>query len=129
MNIDNLSYQECLKLKIELDNKLDLNNDLWNAISNIKDLSIKKDEIDNTISQIEGSQSQLKSLINLGYTLVLYEANRVGFINYEKKRVEGKYHGCSFRKSENNLDFNNYIKPSNEDIKKMEEILLIKKEN
>ena len=129
MNIDNLSYQECLKLKIELDNKLDLNNDLWNAISNIKDLSIKKDEIDNTISQIEGSQSQLKSLITLGYTLVVYDFNKVGIINYEKKRLEGKYYGCSFRKSKHNLDFNNYIKPSNEDIEKIEEILLIKKEN
>lgn len=39
MNIDNFSYEKLLKLKDELDNKLDLNNDFWGAISNIKDLS------------------------------------------------------------------------------------------
>ena len=73
MNLNKYSYQELLILREEVNNKLDLNGDLWNAISNIKDLSIKKDDLDTSISNIERSQLKLKSLKDLGYTIVIYD--------------------------------------------------------
>lgn len=126
MNLDNFSYQELLKLKDEVESKLDVNSDFWSVVSKIKNLSSKKDEIDNDISTYQNGQLEIKSLIDLGYTLVIYDFNKVGIINYEKKRVEGKYHGCSFTKLVNKLDFTNYIKPSQEDVEKIKRILLIR---
>ena len=35
---------------------MDLNNELWNAISNMKNLCIRKDDLDTSISKIERIQ-------------------------------------------------------------------------
>ena len=129
MNLNKYSYQELLRLKEEVNNKLDLNGDLWDAILNIKDLSIKKDDLDTSISKIEKTQEKLKSLKDLGYTIVIYDLNRIGIINYKKNKKDGKYFGCSFSKSKSHLDFSNYNKPSKEDIERIEKIILKRKEN
>jgi len=129
MNLDKYSYQELLRLKEKVNNKLDLNGDFWNAISNIKVLSIKKDDLDISISKIETSQVKLKSLKDLGYTIVIYDFNRIGIIDYKRNKKDGKYFGCSFTKSESHLDFSHYIKPSKEDIAKIEKIIYKKSEN
>lgn len=50
MNLENLTHDELLKIKRTNRNKLYSKNDFWNAVSDIKELDQKRDEIDVKIS-------------------------------------------------------------------------------
>ena len=128
MNLENLTHDELLKLKEQIETKLYSKNDFWNAVSDIKELDQKRDEIDVKISIIKENQPQIKQLSDLVFTLVIYSLDRIGLIMYEKKRLGEDFYGCCFNKSENKLDFERYDKPSQTEIEQIEKILNIKEE-
>jgi hypothetical protein len=128
MNLENLTHNELLKLKEQIEIKLYSKNDFWNAVVDLKELDQKRDEIDKKFWDIKEQQPQIKKLTDLGFTLVIYSPDNVGFLNYEKKKIGENFHGCSFNKEENKLNFTNYEKPTLEEINEIEKILNIKKE-
>ena len=128
MNLENLTHDELLKLKEQIEIKLYSKNDFWNAVSNLKEIDQKRDELDKSFWNIKKQQPQIKKLTDLGFSLVIYNLDSIGFINYEKKKIGEKFYGCSFNKEENKLNFTNYEKPTLEEINEIEKILNIKKE-
>lgn len=128
MNLENLEHDELLKLKEQIEIKLYSKNDFWNAVSNLKEIDQKKDELDKSFWNIKKQQPQIKKLTDLGFSLVIYSLDSIGFINYEKKKIGEKFYGCSLNKVENKLNFTNYEKPTLEEINEIEKILNIKKE-
>lgn len=128
MNLENLTHDELLKLKEQIEIKLYSKNDFWNAVVDLKELDQKRDELDKSFWNIKKQQPQIKRLTDLGFTLVIYSPDNVGFINYEKKKIGEKFYGCSLNKEENKLSFTNYEKPTLEEINEIEKILNIKEE-
>jgi hypothetical protein len=128
MNLENLTHNELLKLKEQIEIKLYSKNDFWNAVVDLKELDQKRDEIDKKFWDLKEQQPQIKRLTDLGFTLVIYSPDNVGFLNYEKKKIGEKFYGCSLNKVENKLSFLNYEKPTLEEINEIEKILNIKEE-
>jgi hypothetical protein len=125
MNLEAFTEKELLELKEKIDIKLYSKNDFWNAITTINDLENKSYEVNEKILSIKDKQPQLKRLADLGFSLVIYEIDKIGLILYDEEKVNQKFVGCSFNQFDNKLNFENYEKPIQPKIDELKKIFSI----
>lgn len=125
LNIDELSKEDLLALKEEINHRLKGVSfwdtvDALNAIDNqISKLRLKKEKI-------ERSCEQLKKLKELGFSLVVFEEKRVGFINYSIEKIDNKYYAFNMQGDEIFNSSKNSQVLCDEDIKAIEKIFSLK---
>jgi hypothetical protein len=124
MNIENLTKEqlEVLKLKIEL--KLS-GTSFSETIEKVLDLKNKIQEIEKEIRLTFITSREIIEIKNLGFNTVVYSTNEIAFINYVIPKLENEWYQITFNYLTKELT-NNPINPATEDeVKKIKEILKI----
>lgn len=92
----------------------------------LKELDNKIEQLINDIKILKENQNQIKELEQLGYSIVIYDKQKIEIINYSKEKKKNTMDVHSWNLINNKLDFENYIKPIDIDIEKIEYILFKK---
>ena len=126
-NIDKLNKDQLEQLKEQIEQKL---YGFWAAIEKIdhyrKERGVAADHFKEKEDLVVEKSEALKRLYANGWSIVIYDLNRVGIINYGEPKEDASFYGCTFNKEKNELIFDGMRKPSGKDIESLEILLEIK---
>lgn len=93
-NIEEMSKEELLALKEEIDHRLK-GASFWETIEVLDAINNQRRKLEEKSKKIGRSCIQLKKLFELRYSLIIFSSTkkRVGFINYDIPKVDDKYYG------------------------------------
>ena len=124
MNIENLTKEqlEALKLRIEL--KLN-GTSFSESIEKVLDLKNKIKKIEKEIRLILKTNREIIEIKKIGFDTVVYSADELGFINYFIPKIDEEYCSLTFNYLKNELTNSRENPVTEDDIKKIKEILKI----
>jgi len=124
MNIESLTKEELEALKLRIELKLN-GTSFSEAIGKVLDLKNKIKKIEKEIKLIIKTNREIIEIKKIGFDAVVYSADEIGFINYFIPKINEEYCSLTFNYLKNELA-NSLENPVTEDeVKKIKEILNI----
>jgi len=125
-NIDKLSKKQLKDLQLQIERKL---YGFWDIVKELA--KVEREEAD-IQKYIEGKKDlvfakseQMQALDRIGFTIVIHKNDRVSIINYSKPKKNDEFYGITFDKETNSILSQEENPLSDEDMKKIKEILEI----
>lgn len=124
MNIDNLTKEELEALKFRIELKLN-GTSFSETIEKVLDLKNKIEKIKEEIRLIIKTNIEVIDIKKIGFDTLVYSDDSMGFINYLIPKINEEYYSLTFNYLTNELTNTLENPVSEDDVKKIKEILKI----
>lgn len=96
----------------------------WQSVEQLKTMKEKVEEAQVEAETFIKNNHKLNAIKEMGFTVVIYNIDKVGFINYEKSKElpQNSYYGCEYGIVDGFI-FNDKVKPTDEEIAQLTEIV------
>ncbi len=129
--LENMSFNELMELEKELRKELEKQgvDSFWKSIEKMDLLNKEQRKVNETFREkeelLKSYSSKFKAIEDLGFSIVIFDRERIGIINYNKKQIKDEYYSLEFDKKTQQLKRNSeHNKVSKTDFEKIEKILL-----
>ena len=129
--LENMSFNELMELEKELRKELEKQgvDSFWKSIEKMDLLNKEQRKVNETFREkeelLKSYSSKFKAIEDLGFSIVIFDRERIGIINYNKKQIKDEYYSLEFDKKTQQLKRNSeHNKVSKADFEKIEKILL-----
>ena len=124
MDIENLSKIELKELKSKIELKLRASSFVGSLIK-IKELKRKIGKLEEEILIEEETSEELLKLKEIGFSIVFYDSESIGLINFSKPKIEDNYYGVVFNFLKYELKNERENPVLNNELEKIKKILKI----
>ena len=125
MNIENLSKKELNELKSKIELRL-RGGSFLETLSKIKELEQKKIKLNEEILLEEETSKEFQKLKEIGFSVVFYNVENIGLINYSKSKIKGSYYGVDLNLLKYELKNERKNPVSTDELEEIKKILNIK---
>lgn len=124
MDIENLSKKELKELKSKIELKLRASS-FVGSLMKIKKLKQKIGKLEEEILREEETSEELLKLKEIGFSIVFYDSESIGLINFSKPKINDNYYGVVFNYLKYELKNKKENPVSNDDFEAIKKILKI----
>lgn len=96
----------------------------WESVEQLKKMEEKAMLAQEEVKTFIKNNHKLNAIKEMGFRVVIYDIDKVGFINYEKSEElpQKSYYGCEYGIVDGFI-FNDKVKPTDEEIEQLTEIV------
>ncbi|MBW6488991.1 hypothetical protein [Sulfurimonas sp.] len=123
--VANATMDELMALRDALEVEMSKRNCyFWESVEQLNKMEEKARVAQEEVRTFMKNNHKLHAIEEMGFSVVIYDIDKVGFINYEKsKELPPKsYYGCEYGIVDGFI-FNDKVKPTDEEIEQLTEIV------
>jgi len=124
MDLKHMEEEELEALKNEIKTELKSRENFNNTLKKLRNFEQEAAKIQILRDKFEEESDYILSLKKLGFSIVVYSQGDYGFVNFSKKRINGKYYGIDYRDGKFTTDNKNMI--TDQELKEIQKIIFKK---